>query len=175
LHGLCSEAAERGMSNRDLLNLGRAIVTRTVMNGHPRRKGDEFPLTGEYVQKEARRLGRPVGEHRALEIIKLLIDHRLVVEAGSYRQSYDPREPSGFRVRLFRLPRIPQSARRVGVSVRGRRDVKPWWKHSLFGFGVETYPKDLPKKLRRWKEPLNGGCRGLPQVGADRGRGCARL
>ena len=116
---------------------------------HGRPTGSQFPLTGGWVQRVSRKLGTPVGEHRALRIVRLLIKKGLIVPAGSYRQQYHARQPSGFRVRLYR------TARQVKVSVRRPRPRNPWWKHPLFGFGVEKYRETgLPKSVRGWR-PLS--------------------
>lgn len=128
------------------LALGRAVVTYTVMNGHPRRKGEEFPLTGGWVQRLSRRLGHPVGEHRALRIISLLIEQKVVVPAGSYRRAYHLRQPSGWRVRLFKLPpttRHKASVRRPRIVKRVSR--QNWWADPLCG-NPDQRP---PPKLRR--------------------------
>jgi len=101
------------------------------------------------VQRISRRLGTPVGEHRALRIIHILEETGAIEPAGSYRQHYRRGYPSGFRVRLYRLG--TRTARRVQVSVRRRAPRKPWWKHPLFGFDTNRYPSGLPKRLRGWR------------------------
>lgn len=106
------------------------------------------------MQKLSRRLGHYVGEHKALALVKLLIEEGTLVPAGSYRQRYAKGRVS-HRVALYRRgdTRLASSARRVVVSVRRQNAVKPWWRHPLFGFEGETCPTWLPKRLRRWKEP----------------------
>lgn len=128
------------------LALGRAVVTYTVMNRPRQRKGEEFPLAGGWVQRVTRRLGHRVGEHRALRIITLLIEQKVVVPAGSYRHEYDPLQPSGFRVRLFKLrtgPLVQASVRRRKVVKRVSR--RNWWADPLCG-NPDQRP---PPKLRR--------------------------
>jgi hypothetical protein len=127
-----------------------------VMRDFPRDPG-RFPLTGGYVQRISRRLGCPVGEHRALRIIRQLEEDGVVKRAGSYRQAYRSTAGAGsFRVRLYRLSAAVKRLRPAAskASVRGQRAVKAWWKHGMFGFGVKSYPRGLPKALRRWREPL---------------------
>lgn len=105
------------------------------------------------MQKLSRRLGHYVGEHKALALVKLLIEEGTLVPAGSYRQRYAKGRVS-HRVALYRRgdTRLASSARRVVVSVRRQSVVKPWWRHPLFGFGVAKYPGGLPKKLQKWRE-----------------------
>jgi hypothetical protein len=126
-----------------------------VTHDHPR-DPDRFPLTGGYVQRVSRKLGCPVGEHRALRIIRLLERAEVIERAGSYRQAYRRMAGAGcFRVQLYRLSAAVRRLRPAAskASVRRRRAVKAWWKHGMFGFGVRSYPRWLPKQLRAWQEP----------------------
>jgi hypothetical protein len=97
----------------------------------------------------SRRLGRPVGEHRALRIVRRLEQKGVIVRAGSYRQRTGLFP--GWRVPLFRLRRT--SPRQVlSLCARGKR-CEPWWKHPLFGLGVESWPDYLPERLKRGRPP----------------------
>jgi hypothetical protein len=123
-----------------------------VMRDYPR-DPDRFPLTGGYIQRVSRRLGCPVGEHRALRIVRLLEREGLIERAGSYRQAYrSVGGVGGFRVRLWKIVwQARRPAREASVRTQGLG--KPWWKHEMFGLGARSYPKWLPKQLRAWQEP----------------------
>jgi hypothetical protein len=101
-------------------------------------KGGRFPLTEAVFQKIARRLGGEVGIKRSRWLLGRLRQAGVLEESGSYRQEYrDSEEPSGYRVRLYRLgvnfaPLSKKSpvGRRRPVKCRFRRR---WWQHGLFG------------------------------------------
>ena len=109
-----------------------------------------LPFAGGFVQRVSRMLGQAVGEHKALRIVRRLTEAGVLSPAGSYRQAYNTRQPSGFRVRLFRLRTL---LRNTKSSVRRASPRRPWWTHPLFGFGSKSFPEWLPKYLKRCHPP----------------------
>jgi hypothetical protein len=113
----------------------------------------KLPFAGPFVQHLSRRLGQAVGEHKALRMIGRLTTAGVLLPSGSYRQAYDPRQPSGVRVRLYR---VAVRLRLKKSSIRRSRPRRPWWAHPLFGFGAESFPKWLPVYLKRCHRRPNG-------------------
>jgi hypothetical protein len=120
-------------------------LTRAVLRTLAARPEQPFPLTGGYLQRRLRRLGHPVGEHKALTLVRWLRARQLIRPVGSYRG-----KQHGYRVTLYRTGRRFRST--SGFSVRRSRPVKPWWRHPLFGLHVCEFPSYYPKRLQKWKE-----------------------
>ena len=132
------------MTEQQALRLGRRIVWVTRAG---RRHDAPFPLTASWIQRVSRRVGEPVGRDRAYAIQHALRRAGEIEEAGSYPQRRFG-VFTGFRVKLWK------PATRTGrttSSVPERKPATGWWTHPLFGFGQESYPKELPKWLKRWR------------------------
>jgi hypothetical protein len=120
------------------------VVAYTVATRRHRDR-ERFPLTAGWIMRVSRRLGFPVGRDRAYEIRRVAIEEFLE-PAGSYPQRRFG-VLTGFRVQLWRAV-----ATRLRPETSSVPDPRPWWRHSLFGLGVSTYPGHQQTRLRGWRE-----------------------
>jgi hypothetical protein len=127
-----------------------------------------FPLTERAFCAVARKIGCPVGGHRALALIRRGIACGLLADSGFYRSRYKlGGDGGGHRVRLFRLgcrivglrralcrkPAVgtPQSVKPCEVS-----PVADWWLDGLMGTADGLPPPQAQgssrqaKRLLRW-------------------------
>lgn len=139
------------MTSRRRLQLGRAVLAHVQRTRRQRRRDRErFPLTGEYVQRALRRFGVIVGEHAAYAIVHELLAAGAITPAGSYRQRYNLRQPSGWRVPLFRVAVLLRTLTSSVRRTRGKT-AAVCWRHPLFGDPALLVT--VPRHLRTWREP----------------------
>ena len=137
------------MTNRQLLRLGNAVVAHTLRTRRHRDR-ERFPLTAGWIQRAARKLGQPVGEHTAYRIQRALEGAGAIERCGSYPQR-SLNGLTGFRVTLYRAVQRALGAPQFSVGRSSRMRATTCWAHPLFGdlAAVAT----VPKRLRRWREP----------------------
>jgi len=151
------------VTGRELLLLGRRAARLTMADRRrDGRAAERLPFTVEHVQCQCRRLGRPVGEHRARAIRRALLDAGELEPSGQYAQ----RDPvhgklTGYKVALYHVAGrlVPRRKRRGGASglksfsVRSGRVNSPrsCWAHPLFG--DLDHGRTLRERLRTWREP----------------------
>jgi hypothetical protein len=145
----CQKRSLRDPDGRLALDVVRHLLGARRVSVAPSKPKNGFPLTGETFRSVAAKLGRRLTLKRCYLLINRLKKAGVIVSVGSYRQKYDTREVSGFRVILYWAATAagasrPKSKASVGRRKRVKRKLEPrWWEHSLFGCPDSRPPPPL--------------------------------